>query len=134
MGEALERFSDDPAHWLREGITAIYETFRSHRAVTLAQCRCACDQRRGSRLVVPRDGGLGAADHRRGSKPSAPAAPLPRVWPARDLAISLNWMNERMLEITFAGQTPAVDEEHVLDVLVSGVAGRHLRRRSAVST
>src|SRR5919198_3763716 len=26
QGDALERFSEDPAHWLRLGITAIYET------------------------------------------------------------------------------------------------------------
>ena len=36
IGEALERFAEDPPRWLRPGITAIYETFRSHRAVTLA--------------------------------------------------------------------------------------------------
>src|SRR5919109_4491802 len=31
QGDALERFAEDPAYWLRQGITAIYETFRSHR-------------------------------------------------------------------------------------------------------
>src|SRR5262245_28855733 len=36
MAPALEHFAEDPARWLREGITAIYETFRSHRAVTVA--------------------------------------------------------------------------------------------------
>jgi TetR/AcrR family transcriptional regulator, ethionamide resistance regulator len=51
------------------------------------------------------------AERARGSAPEGVAA--------RDLAISLNWMNERMLHMTFAGQTPAVAEEHVLDVLVS---------------
>ena len=39
--------------------------------------------------------------------------------PARDLAIALNWMNERVLHVTFAGQEPAIAEDQVLDVLVS---------------
>ena len=43
----------------------------------------------------------------------------PRGVPARDLAIALNWMNERVLHVTFAGQAPAIAEEQVLDVLVS---------------
>ena len=33
-GEAIERFAEDPPRWLRAGITAIYDTFRAHRAVT----------------------------------------------------------------------------------------------------
>src|SRR5215212_8200539 len=36
MGEALERFAEDPARWLRAGITAIYDTLSDHRAVTTA--------------------------------------------------------------------------------------------------
>src|SRR6266508_6372586 len=36
MGESLERFPEDPPRWLRAGITAVYETFSAHRAVTVA--------------------------------------------------------------------------------------------------
>jgi AcrR family transcriptional regulator len=118
MGEALERFSEDPAHWLREGITAIYETFRSHRAVTLAGADALATSAEvrdlWSRVMegwVQLTTAVIEAERARGSAPEGVAA--------RDLAISLNWMNERMLQMTFAGQTPAVDEEHVLDVLVS---------------
>ena len=39
--------------------------------------------------------------------------------PARDLAIALNPMNERVLHATFAGHEPAVDEENVVDVLLA---------------
>src|SRR3712207_2692564 len=35
-GDALERIADDPAAALRRGLRAFYDTFRTHRAVTLA--------------------------------------------------------------------------------------------------
>ena len=81
MGEALERFAEDPAHWLRDAITAIFETFRAHRAVTLGGCRCACDQRRGARPVVACDGGLGAGHDRRDRGRARPRRRTRRVWP-----------------------------------------------------
>jgi hypothetical protein len=43
--------------------------------------------------------------------------------PARDLAIALNSMNERVLRATFAGHPPAIDEEHVVDVLLAAWLG-----------
>jgi hypothetical protein len=39
--------------------------------------------------------------------------------PARDLAIALNSMNERVLQATFAGHPPAIDEKSVVDVMLS---------------
>jgi hypothetical protein len=39
--------------------------------------------------------------------------------PARDLAVALNSMNERVLQATFAAQEPAIDEESVVDVMLS---------------
>src|SRR5918994_7484786 len=36
QGDALERVADDPASAVRASIAAHYETFRAHRAVTLA--------------------------------------------------------------------------------------------------
>jgi hypothetical protein len=38
--------------------------------------------------------------------------------PARDLAIALLQMNERVQYATFAGETPALEEDRVMDVLV----------------
>ena len=38
---------------------------------------------------------------------------------ARDLALSLNLMNERVLSATFSADTPAVQHEHALDVLAT---------------
>jgi hypothetical protein len=37
---------------------------------------------------------------------------------ARDLAVTLNSMNERVLYATFSGDGPAVDEADVVDVLL----------------
>jgi hypothetical protein len=39
--------------------------------------------------------------------------------PARDIAIALNSMNERVLQGTFAAYEPAIDEPDVVDVLLS---------------
>jgi AcrR family transcriptional regulator len=117
-GDALERFPEDPPRWLRRGITAIYETFRSHRAVTLA----AADARATSAEVrelwarvmeqfVQETSAAIKAERARGAAPDG--------IPARDLAIALNLMNERVLHATFAGHTPAVDEANVIDSLVA---------------
>ena len=42
----------------------------------------------------------------------------PAGLPARDLAIALVQMNERVQYATFAGESPSLDEERVVDVLV----------------
>ena len=43
----------------------------------------------------------------------------PAGLPARDLAIALTSMNERVLYATFGGDGPAVAEEDAIDVLLS---------------
>jgi len=117
-GEALERFTEDPPRWLRHAITAIYETFRSHRAVALA----AADARATSAEVrdlwarvmegfVLETTAAIEAERARGAAPAGV--------PARDLAVALNSMNERVLQATFAAQEPAIDEESVVDVMLS---------------
>ena len=117
-GEALERFTEDPPRWLRHAITAIYETFRSHRAVALA----AADARATSAEVRDlwarvMEGFVletTAAIEAERARDAAPAGV-----PARDLAVALNSMNERVLQATFAAQEPAIDEESVVDVMLS---------------
>ena len=54
-----------------------------------------------------------------GHRGRARAGVAPNGIPARDLAISLNLMNERVLLATFAGLGPAVAEPHVVDTLVA---------------
>jgi AcrR family transcriptional regulator len=122
MGEALERFPEDPPHWLRAGITAIYETFSSHRAVTVAGADALATSVEARELwaevmegFVQVTAAVIEAERARGAAPAGV--------PARDLAIALNRMNERVFLSTFAGQAPAVDEENVLDVLVAAWLG-----------
>lgn len=122
MGEAVERFAEDPPRWLRQGITAIYETFRSHRAVTVAGADALATSPAArelwSRVMegwVQLTTTVIESERARGAAPAGVSA--------RDLAIALNWMNERVLLSTFAGHAPAVDEENVLDVLVSAWLG-----------
>ena len=116
-GVALALLANDPPRVLREGITAIRDTFRDHRAVAMA----AADARAGSPAVrelwarvmeafVGETTAAIEAERRRGAAP-------PGV-PARELAIALNWMNERVLHATLEGEEPAIGEDAVLDSLV----------------
>jgi AcrR family transcriptional regulator len=101
----------------RRGITAYYETFRAHRAVTLAAAAAVATSpevralwARGFEGWVRTCTATIEAERRRGAAP-------PGV-PARDLAIVLNAMNERALYGTFSGDRTAVAEEDVVDVLL----------------
>ena len=117
-GEAVERFAEDPPRWLRHAITAIYETFRAHRAVSVAGADARATSAEVRNLwarvmegfVVETTAAI-EAERARGAAPDGV--------PARDLAIALNSMNERVLQATFAGHPPAIDEEHVVDVMLS---------------
>jgi AcrR family transcriptional regulator len=117
-GETLERFAEDPPHWLRQGLTAIYETFKSHRAAALAgaDARPTSAEVRGlwtgvMEGFVEETAAAIEAERARGAAPEGV--------PARDLAIALNLMNERVLHASFAGHPPAIDEENVVEVLLA---------------
>jgi AcrR family transcriptional regulator len=117
-GEALDRFSEDPERLLRQGITAIYETFRGHRAVSLAASEAAATSAEVRDLwagvmetFVQETTAAIESERARGRAPAG--------IPARDLAVSLNTMNEGVFHAIFAGQTPAVDEANVIDTLVA---------------
>lgn len=115
-GEALERFPEDPPRWLRQGITAIYETFRSHRAVSLA----AADARSTSaevRELWARVMEVFVQETTAAIEAVRASGTVPADVPARDLAVALNLMNERVLHATFAGHDPAIAEKNVVDTL-----------------
>ncbi|GAA3841766.1 MULTISPECIES: TetR/AcrR family transcriptional regulator [Amycolatopsis] len=106
-----------PAERWRQCLDAIYTTFRAHRSVALA----AAEARHTNAEVrdlwagmmgtwVSRTAEAIEAERARG------AAPPGR--PARELAIALNLMNERVLYATFAGDEPAVLEANAVDVLL----------------
>ena len=102
----------------RQVIAAIEEPFRSHRAVTLA----AAEARATSAAVrdvwngvmerfVAETAAEIEAERARGVAPPGP--------PARDLAVALNLMNERVLHAAFAGQRPAPAAGDVVEVLLT---------------
>ncbi|MGB2572145.1 TetR/AcrR family transcriptional regulator [Micromonospora citrea] len=116
-GDVLVHLADDPRARWRELISRFHATFGAHRNVVLA-----CAEVRGTNAEVRR---LWAtvlerwvqaveaaieAERRRGAAPPG--------LPARDLAIALNSMNERVWYATFAGDGPAVAERDVVDVLL----------------
>ena len=115
-GDVLDRLAEDPRARWRELIDRFHRTFGAHRAVL------ACAQVRGTNAEVRRlwatvmerwvqaiETAI-AAERRRSAAPAG--------LPARDLAIALNSMNERVWYATFAGDGPSVAERDVVDVLL----------------
>jgi len=114
----LTGIPDDPPRYWRAGITAFYETFRRHRAVALAcaEVRATNPEVRRLWATVTESwvGHTAAAIEAERARGSAPAGV-----PARDLAVVLTAMNERVLYATFGGADgPAVAEADVVDVLL----------------
>ena len=108
--------ADASAAW-RRAITVYYETFRAHRALTLAwaEARFTNGEVRDlwGRVFdgwVQRCAGAIEAERDRGAARAGV--------PARDLAVALNSMNERVLYATFSGDGPAVAESDVVAVLL----------------
>jgi AcrR family transcriptional regulator len=117
-GDTLERLAEDPPTRLREAITAFYDVFRAHRSVTLAgaDARATSAEVRDVWAQVMEAWVLEVAtaieaERARGAAPGGV--------PARDLAVSLLLMNERVLHTSFAGHAPAVPEDGAVDVLVA---------------
>ncbi|MGY1724443.1 TetR/AcrR family transcriptional regulator [Blastococcus sp. SYSU DS0533] len=118
---AMRQVFGTPASSARDGwaraIGAYYETFRAHRALTVAwaQARSTNDEVRElwSAVVerwVTRSAAAIEAERSRGAAPAGSAA--------RDLAVALTSMNERVLYATFSGDGPAVAEQDVVEVLL----------------
>ncbi len=112
-----DRASDPPRYW-RGCIAAFHETFRTHRPVALAcaEARATNSEVRALWARVMESWTLLVVaaiecERERGAAPPG--------LPARDLAVVLNSMNERVLHATFARDGPAVAEENVVDVLLT---------------
>ena len=110
-----------PATGVREGwrraITAYSETFRAHRALTLAWAEARSTNAEVRELWaqvfaswVQRCAAAIDAERARGEAPDG--------LPAGDLAVALNSMNERVLYATFSGDGPSIAESDVVDVLL----------------
>ena len=106
-----------PREAWRQAIAAYYDTFRDHRGLTLAwaEARSTSPQVRELWATVfegwvQRSAAAIDAERARGAAP-------PGV-PARDLAVALNSMNERVLYATLSGDGPSVAEGDVVGVLL----------------
>ncbi|MGH3762531.1 TetR family transcriptional regulator [Actinophytocola sp.] len=109
--------SDPPTYW-RGCIAAFHETFRAHRPVALAcaQARVTNTEVRELWARVMESWTLLVVEAIEGERARGVAPP---GLPARDLAVVLNSMNERVLHATFAQDSPAVAEGDVVDVLLT---------------
>ena len=115
--EALAALRDDPRAGWRQGIEAFYEIFGSRRGAILAAAELRATNAEARTLWSQVMEGWTAdvtaiieAERDRGAAPDGLAA--------RDLAIALLQMNERVQHATFAGEKPSVPEENVVDVLL----------------
>ena len=102
---------------LRQALADLYGAFRSRRAVTLAAAELRMRNPEARELWSEVMEGWVAdvtavieAERARGAAPPGQ--------PARDVAIALVQMNERVQYATFTDESPSLDEDRVLDVLV----------------
>jgi AcrR family transcriptional regulator len=102
---------------LRQALTDLYGAFRSRRAVTLAaaELRMRNPEARElwSEVMEGWVADVTAVIEAERARDAAPAGQ-----PARDLAIALVQMNERVQYAAFTGESPSLDEDRVIDVLV----------------
>jgi len=113
----LELPVDNPARLWRDGINAFFTTFGEHRAVAVAVAVAGVSNPEVSELWsqmmekwVRQTELIIQAERDRGAAP-------PGI-PARDLAVALNLMNERVMCAIFAGEQPSVPDERVVDTLL----------------
>ena len=106
-----------PREGWRRAITAYHDTFRAHRSLTLAWSDARSTNAEIRQLWarvfegwVRRCAEAIDAERERGAAPAGP--------PARDIAVALTSMNERVLYATFTGDGPAVAEDGAVDVLL----------------
>jgi AcrR family transcriptional regulator len=107
----------DPRAGLRQALEDLYSAFRSRRAVTLAAAELRMTNPEARALWAEVMEGWVAdvtavieAERARGAAPPGE--------PARDIAIALVQMNERAQYATFADESPSLEQDRVLDVLV----------------
>ncbi|MGY1706050.1 TetR/AcrR family transcriptional regulator [Geodermatophilus sp. SYSU D00697] len=115
---ALAGAADDARAGWRAALVAVRDTFRAHRALTAAATELLAGSAEVRELwsqvmegFVAETAAAIEAERARGAAPAGP--------PARDLAVALNWMNERVVQVTLGGHRPAVAEDDLIDVLLT---------------
>jgi AcrR family transcriptional regulator len=114
--KALARAAADPGASVRESIEIFYGTLGSHRALIRAAVSLSASNAEARTLWSQiMEGWVGHATERIEAARARGVAPA--GVPARDLAIALLQMNERVLHAIFVDEEPAVAEDKVVDVL-----------------
>lgn len=116
---ALPRsFDHEPEVAWRRSIGVFVEVFEAHRAVAAAAMAARTRNREvhdlwssSMQTWVGYSTDVIIAERKRGAAPDG--------IDAAELATALNLMNERVLSAAFTDESPAVDQQHVLDVLSS---------------
>lgn len=113
---AVGRLPEDPRRVWRNGIKAFFAAFSSHRALARAatEALATSSELRSvwsgfMQKWIDQTAAMITAERERGA--------APQTITAADLATSLNQMNERTMMAALSAETPAVDEERVVDTL-----------------
>ena len=115
--EALAKLAENPRGAWGQGLQAYFETFGSHRVVirAAAELRLTNPEARDLWTQVMEGWIADASAIIEAERARGAAAP---GRPARELAIALVQMNERALFATLSGESPALPEADLMDVLV----------------
>lgn len=113
---AVQRLPADPRRVWRDGIKAFFMAFSSHRRLARAATEALATSSELRVLWlgfmqkwIDQTAAMIAAERTRGA--------APETIPAVDLATSLNQMNERTMMAALSAESPAVDEDRVVDTL-----------------
>jgi AcrR family transcriptional regulator len=128
--DAIQRLPADPRRAWRNGINAFFTAFASRPALSRAA--------RDALATSPEVRAIWAGFMQKWSDQTAAMitaerarGAAPETIPAADLAISLNQMNERTMMAALAAETPAIDEDQLVDTLthiwVSSIYGEGLK-------
>jgi AcrR family transcriptional regulator len=114
---ALAQLAEEPRAGWHQGLRAFYEIFWSRRGVMLAgaELRATSSEARElwSQVMESWVADVAAVIEAERARGVAPPGP-----PARDLAVALLQMNERVQYATFAAEQPSIAADTALDVLV----------------
>jgi AcrR family transcriptional regulator len=127
---AVQRLPEDPRRVWRNGNKAFFTAFASHRTLSRAAREALATSTELQAVWtgfmqkwIDQTAAMITAERARGA--------APETIPAEDLATSLNLMNERTMMATLAAETPAVDEDRMVDTLthiwVSSIYGEGLK-------
>jgi hypothetical protein len=118
LDSSLERAAADPVVEVRESIEIFYEALGSHRALIRAVADLSASNAEARALWSQiMEGWVAHASEKIDAERARGAAP--GGLPARELAIALLQMNERVLHAIFVEDTPAVAEDKVVEVLTT---------------